>query len=237
MVAEASLPGANLLDLAVLKATIPGARVSPPLFTDSMPDVGSPFEIVGFDTHGTTARLLERVHHATSLMLVGDQQPSSFDGCEGAAAVVANRVFGITVVCEPSASPRVLPFAAIAAWINEYIPGGPVVRTLTPTTFDFRQREISGPTVIASCGETRTQDVDVPFTVSPGEFAIGAKASLLDRHSLNVGEVTVLRVSDRSVRLRFTVEGQEAPAFPTPLPCQPTQALVTVRLDIVSRAR
>jgi hypothetical protein len=236
-VADASLPGANLLDLAVLKATIPGAPVSPPLFTNTLPGVGSSFEIVAFDRDGMKATLLERVHHATPLMLVGDQQPSSFDGCEGAAAVVSNRVFGIAIACEPTVSPRVLPFAAIAAWINEYIPGGLVVGTPTPTTFDFKQREISGPTVIASCGETRTQDVDVPFTVSAGEFAIGAKASLLDRHALKVGEVTVLRLSDRSVRLRFTVAGQEAPAFPVPLPCQPTQALVTVRLDIVSRAR
>jgi hypothetical protein len=226
----------SMVNLAVLPAVTTADVAGPPALTLSVPDPGMPFVIEGFDRSGQAVRATARVSRVATLLLMGAPAMTA-SGCAGATAIADREAFGIVTACDEGELPRVVPFAAIADWIARRVPGGLTLRgTAVLTGFELNQRELPGPLLTVSCGETRTGEVTVPFVVRADETAIDARATLVNRQSLALGEVAVLRVDDRSVRLRFSLTAPPAAVTVPSMPCPSGQALVSVGLDIVTRA-
>ena len=102
--------------------------------------------------------------------------------------------------------------------------------------FTVAPREVGGPLVTVAFGEEKGGTVDVPFAVKSGEAVIDATATVTRKGSLALADVSVLRVGDRAVTLRFSLAGNPPPAVQPPsVPCPPAQALVSVSLDVLSR--
>lgn len=229
------LPKGGLLDIAILRVTVPSSAAVPPPLTLEIPPSGTPFLLAGFDPFARPEKTEQRVRRVATLAVAGDRRVTAITGCAGAPALFEGRVFGIASTCGIDTPPVVVPFAAIADWLKRYVPDGLTLPLAVPTEFRLTQRELQGPLLTAACSEEQTGDVDVPIHVSAGETVIDATANLLHRSSLRLAEVSVLRIEDRSVRLRFTLTGQPPALVRPPDPCPRGQALVTIRLDVISR--
>lgn len=228
------LPKGGLIDIAILRVTVPSSAVVPPQLTLEIPP-GTPFLLAGFDAFARPEKAEQRVRRVATLAVAGDRRVAAIIGCAGAPALVEGRVFGIAGTCGIDTPPVVVPFAAIADWLKRYVPDGLTLPLAVPTEFGLTERELQGPLLTVACSEEHTGDVDVPIHVSTGETVIDATASLLHRSSLRLAEVSVLRIQDRSVRLRFTLTGQPQALVRPPEPCPRGQALVSVRVDVISR--
>jgi hypothetical protein len=115
----------------------------------------------------------------------------------------------------------------LAAWVPAAA-GAPLFRVDT--------RHIDGPLVEVPGQSSITGEINVPLNLEPGEIAISARARLTNRRSIRLGEVTVLGLTDREIRLRFRLTGGEPPkAFPDPAwtPYPIGRALVTLEVDTV----
>ncbi len=229
------MPKSTLVDVAVIKARGVANVLVPPLLTLDAPR--DTFKIAGFDRDGHRREVHQRVRHLTTLRLLGDRSVDPIVGCEGAPAITAGAIFGVVASCTPGDLPVIVPFAAISTWIRSYVPNGLRVPPPIQTNYDFLQKELPGPLVTVSCGEVQSGTVDVPFTLEAGQLAIDAHPTLMNRNAVRLGDVTVLNLNDRRVALRFTLTGQEPPRFQPPTPCPQGQALISVRLDIVSDRR
>ncbi len=75
--------------------------------------------------------------------------------------------------------------------------------------------------------------MDVPYQLERNERAVDASASFLNASELRLSDVTVMRLNERSVRLRFTMVGVPPPAYTVRGACRQGQAVLTVRLNLV----
>jgi hypothetical protein len=78
--------------------------------------------------------------------------------------------------------------------------------------------------------------VAAPVWASPAdrelrEGIVDATASSVHSKSVRLGDVTVLSLRDRTVKLRFAMAGIPPPPFSTT--CGPGQALVSVRVNVL----
>lgn len=231
---DVRLPVGGVADVAVFRVAAPATSVEAAPLSVTVPDVGREFFITGFTAAGRPAQSAQRVRRVATLAVHGDRA-ATFPDCAGAAAVAEGRVFGLVATCMPGAAPVVLPLAVIARWVERYVPGGLALPPAVLTEWQLTGRSINGPLLTVACGEEQTADVEVPFQLRAGELPVDAKADFLHQTSLRLAEVAVLRLVDRAVKLRFTIAGQQPPRFQPELPCGPGQALVTVRIDLISR--
>jgi len=225
----------GLIDIAILRVAVPSSEVGPPPLTLEIPAPGSPFLVAGFGASGAPEKAEQRVRRVATLAVAGDRRVASLTGCAGAPALFEHRVFGVVGTCEGDTPPVVVPFAAIADWLKRHVPGGLTLPLPMLTEFRLTERDLKGPLLTVACREAQTDDIEVPIQVAAGETVIDAQADLLHKSFLRLAEVSILRIHDRSMSLRFTLAGQPPALVHPPEPCRRGQALVSVRLDLVSR--
>jgi hypothetical protein len=118
------LPRGNTVDVAVLKVTTSSSLLVTPVLTLTVPPAGSSFSVSGFDSGGRPLQVDQRVRRVATLIVRGDRAMPLIDGCAGAAAASERGVFGIVSSCEPNQLPTIVPFSAVADWIEHCVPGG-----------------------------------------------------------------------------------------------------------------
>jgi hypothetical protein len=229
------LPAGTIIDIAVLRAVVPYTTLMPQAMLFEPPSFESVFLIAGRDRGGAPVTLAQRVRRRASAVVVGDRDASGLVGCEGAPAFGELGVFGIVSECEAGRPPVVTLFSIARNWIARQVPGLSHRPPMT-TEFSVFPRDVPGPLLVASCGEEKHGEVAVPFTLASDEMAVDATASLLNRSALDLGEVTVLKLADSAITLRFTLTGAPRPEQPT-APCAQGQALVNVRVTVAKVRR
>jgi hypothetical protein len=195
------------------------------------PSPGQVFVVSGFSTHGTGLAVPQRVHFAATSLIVGDRDASHLAGCSGAPATVEGGAFGIVSDCQQGRGPSIVPLSVVQHFILRNLPGGSVNVAAGPQ-FRVFTRTIAGPLLDVPCDATKSGDLDVPFQSPPRELVLDATASFINQRSLRLADVTVASFDDRTMKLRFTMTGIPPPPFPAA--CPQGQALVTVRVDVVS---
>jgi hypothetical protein len=229
-----TLPLGNLLDVAIIR--IVGSRTSvPPMpLVFDPPSPGQAFVISGFSTQETGLAVPQRVHVAATSLIVGDRDASTLAGCSGAPATAEGGAFGIVTDCQPGRGPAIVPLSVVQPFIRRNLPGwsGEVS---ADTHFQVFTRTIAGPLLDVPCDTTKSGEVEVPFRAAPRELVVDASAAFINQRSLRLADVTVASFDDRTMKLRFTMTGIPPPPFPAA--CPQGQALVTVRVDVVSVPR
>jgi hypothetical protein len=233
---DVSVPAGSHTNVAILKATTTIEVPEPRPLTMTVPPAGALITISGFDRRGMKLDVGARISRIASLLIVANPA-SPITECAGSAATAGPGTFGIVTDCSAAGLTMIMPLAAIAPWIERIVPVRPSAPRPVETAFELTQRDIVGPMLSVACGEAKTGEVDLPFTLKAGETPIDASATFVNRASLKVAEVSVLRLAERSVRLRFTLTGQPAIALPPSAPCPAGRALLSVRVEIISHRR
>lgn len=224
------VPGGTLIDVAVFRATTTSTTLVGRPAIYQAPSVGEVFLIAGYEHGGAAATVAERVRFQSTLVAVGDRDASTLVGCLGAPAISRDGVFGVVSECNVGRAPVIALLSMARSFIERYVPR-PVIPTSAVPQFDVVDRQIAGPLVLVGCDAINTGEVDVPLGLGPREWAIDATAAFVNPHEVRLGEVTVLKLQDRFVRLRFSLGGVPSPPSP-PASCPQGQALVTVRVNV-----
>lgn len=224
------LPGAVLgLDVAVVKAVSTNTSLVPLAVSMEAPDSGRVFVVRGYRGSELTI-LTERVRFRSTRLVIGDRTAADVAGLIGGPAIVEGGVFGLVSECSSSRLPVIALLSAARGFLSRSIPGWAPMASATPA-FTLEQRVIDGPLVQVACDAITAADVEVPITLAPSESALEATAAFTNPSALRLGEITVLSLHHRLVKLRFTMMGVRPPPFPAV--CPPGQALITVGLNVV----
>jgi hypothetical protein len=135
---------------------------------------------------------------------------------------------------EHAVTPSIVPLAVARSLILRNMPGWRFDSSQI-SVFDVVTRRITEVSVPVACEATKTCQLEIPFALGTRELAIDAAASFVDPRSLHLGDVTVLSLRDRIVKLGFTMTGVPLPPFSAT--CTPGQALVSVRVNLLTWAR
>ncbi len=231
---DLSLPVGDAIDIAVFKATTPLRTPAAFPLTAITPIVGERFVIAGVDAAGMPVRSEQHVTRRATLVAVGDRE-LTHRACEGAPATLEGHAFGFVVKCERGAAPSVLPLSGVVQWIGRHVPGGLVLSTLTTAaTFDLSQRDLPWLMLTAPCGQRQEGSVRVPFTLAHGESVLDASVTIVKRSSLRYADVAVGHIDDGAVTLQYLLQGQSPRGGEGVSDCMQGQALLTVKLDILS---
>jgi hypothetical protein len=136
--ADVSLPHGDLVDVAVFQITLRDTALRPPSLTLVAPSARDAFTVLGFDLSGRPQQSPQHVSRVATLALIGDRPLSGLVGCAGAPVVAERAVFGFVGKCGPYERPVIVPFAAIASWINRYVPGGLMLRQALMSRLQYR---------------------------------------------------------------------------------------------------
>ena len=233
--ADVTLPIGNMLDVAIIRVVGSQAKVAPMPMVFDPPSPGQVFVISGFSTQETGLAVPQRVHLAATSLIVGDRDASHLAGCSGAPATVEVGAFGIVTDCQQGRGPSIVPLSVVQRFILGNLPGGSVNVVSDDAQFRVFTRTVEGPPLDVACGATKSGEVEVPFRAAPRELVVDASAKFINQRSLRLADITVASFDDRTMKLRFTMTGIPPPPFPAA--CPQGQALVTVRVDVVSVPR
>jgi hypothetical protein len=231
---DVTLPVGNMLDVAVIRVVGSRGSVAPMPLVFEPPSPGQLFVVSGFSKQETALAVPQRVHFAATSLIVGDRDASTLAGCSGAPATVEGGAFGIVTDCQQGRGPSIVPLSVARSFILRHVPGWSVNISADPQ-FHVFTRTIAGPLLDVPCDATKSGEVKLPFQTPPGELFVGASASFTNQRSLRLADVTVASFDDKTLKLRFTMTGIPPPPFPAA--CPQGQALVTVRVDVVSAPR
>jgi len=224
------VPAGAFVDVALFRVTTAATALVPRPLIYEAPSADEVFLISGYDQSGAPATVAERLRFQSTFRAVGDRDASALVGCVGAPAVSRHGVFGIVSECDAGRSPVIALLSMARSFIDRHVP--PKL-AYPPRTLEFQLtgREIRGPLLSVACEATKTGEVDVPIDLGRRELAIDASASFTNPRAIRLAEVTVVKLEDRLVRLRFTLGGlPRTPAAPTA--CPQGQALVSVHLNL-----
>jgi hypothetical protein len=180
----------------------------------------------------------ERIQFGATRLVVGDRSISHLPACLGAPALTSEGVFGIVVDCAPGRAPVVALATTVRRFVERHL-AGPAMLTSTQGAAPgmvASERMLSGPLLTVACDAVNTGEIEVPLPLARNERPVDATAALLNASSLRLGDVSVLALTDRVVKLRFTLVGVPPPHSSVPGSCARGQALVTVRLNVVTVA-
>jgi hypothetical protein len=217
------------VDLAIVKATSTNSSLVPVPVSMEAPDPGTVFLVQGYQGSQLTV-LTERVRFRSTRLVVGDRTADDVSAFVGAPAMGENGVFGLVSECSSSRVPVITLLAAARGFLTRAVPGW-MPTLLDAPAFSLEQRSIDGPVLQVACDATESGDLDIPLTLAPRELPVDATADFTNPRALRLGDVTVLDLQDRLVKLRFTMVGVPPPPFPAACPLG--QALVTVRVNVV----
>lgn len=216
------------VDLAVLRIVVADSTLTPVPVSLDGPAVGDAFVIRSANPDARP--IAERVLFRSSEFVVGDRQAETTDGLIGAPAIGESGMFGLVTSFGTNRVPTIALLSSTEDLVSSAVPA------LTPPVaapLRLEERTIDGPFVTVACGATETGDIDVPVPLAPRESLLGARAELKQSNRLDLGSVTILGLSDRSVKLRFTMIGTPPPAFAPPAPCPAGRALITIGVDVL----
>jgi hypothetical protein len=115
-------PFDNQRDIAVLKARIPPTQVAAwPLTFERVP-AGSAFVIAGVRADGSAVLVDQRVRYCATRAVLGDRSTADLLGCQGAPAIVEQRVFGVVSECRPDRVPEITPLAISRNFLLRAVP-------------------------------------------------------------------------------------------------------------------
>jgi hypothetical protein len=200
------------------------------------PALGGVFVIAVAGPAGQRIDVPERVQFGATRLVVGDRSVAHLPACVGAPALSAQGVFGTVVDCAPGRAPVVALVTTVRRFLERQLPGAAVLTShaAAQAGFAVSERLLSGPLLTVACDAVNAGEIEVPFTLARNERPVDAAASLLNASSVRLGDVTVLGLTERVVKLRFTLVGVPLPHFSAPETCARGQALVTVRLNVVT---
>ncbi len=227
------LSGIALLrvDAHDLGGTLPAVDIVP-LESREMA-LGSVFLIAVSAPGGQRVDVPQHVRFGATRLVVGDRSVAHLDACLGAPALTEGGVSGVVVDCTAGRSPVVALTSALDGFLRRHLPATSTA-TRWSSPFTLTERVLGGPLLTVGCDGVATGEVDVPFVVTPRELPVDAKVSLLNATSLRLGDVTILDVGDRAVKVRFTLVGTPPPPNVAPGSCIGGQALISVRLDLMA---
>jgi hypothetical protein len=226
---DVRLPRGTVIDIALLRISVPAARVTPEPIDFRTPAIGEVFLVAGFDARGEPKSVAQHVRFESTLLIVGDRDLATLDGCVGAPAISPAGVLGIVRACAAGRAPTISLLAPAKAFIERELP--PAAQAAAAPQFQVVDREVRGPLLPIVNGIPTTAEVDVPFGLGLREAIVDATASVDVPRELRLADIRVLGLDDRSVRVRFTIGGGERLDSPA-IPPQYGQALVTVHLRV-----
>jgi len=112
----------GVLDVAVLRATVPKTTLVPRPLVYEEPSPGELFQIAGYRPDLTPASVTERVRFRSTLLVVGDRDASALIGCVGAPAFSPRGAFGVVSECPPGRTPTIALFSRARPFIERYVP-------------------------------------------------------------------------------------------------------------------
>jgi hypothetical protein len=224
--------GGGLMDLAILRVTTTRAGLLlPKPVVYEPPSAGAVFLLSGVGETGVVKTVAEHVRFESTLLVVGDRDASGVSGCLGAPAISPEGVFGIVHECEPNRPPVITLVSMARPFLGRLLPHQHTTAGTPVPQFGLVERHVAGPPLLVGCNATKTGEVDVPFDLDPRELVTDATATVLNPHEVKLTDITVLKLEDRSVRLRFTLGGAPAPPGP-PTDCPQGQALISLVLRL-----
>ena len=116
-------PYDNQRDIAVLKTTISLKPVAALPVTFERVPAGSAFVIAGVRADGSAALADQHVRSCATRAVLGDRSTADLVGCQGAPAIVAQRVFGVVSECRPDRVPEITPLAVSRRFLLRAVPG------------------------------------------------------------------------------------------------------------------
>ncbi len=198
------------------------------------PAVGSVFVIASL-SGGVRVDVAERMQFVATRLVVGDRALTGVPACLGAPALSGQGVLGVVTDCAEGRAPVVTLVSAARAFLTRHLASATQTSALPGQVprFTVSERLVNGPLMTVACDAVNAGEVDVPYQLGRNERAVDASASFLNATELRLADVSVLRLNERSVRLRFTMVGVPPPAYSVPGACRQGQALLTVRLNLV----
>jgi hypothetical protein len=112
------------------------------------------------------------------------------------------------------------------SFLERYVPRQ-TTQVLLARQFGLAERQITSPLLLVGCDFTNIREIDVPLQLGPREFV--TDATLVNPRE--VTDITVVKLEDRSVRLRFSLGSFPGPPA-SPTDCPQGQALVTLHLRL-----
>lgn len=229
------VPSGPDADIAILRVSTPRSAWTPRPITYTVPQPGRVVLISGHNTDGASTTVAEHIQLDAAARISGDRIPSSLHACVGAPAIAAEGVFGIVTMCDESHPPVIAPLSGARPFIAERIPGLRATPVSLPQ-FELVERQVSGPLLSVACAETKTGTLNVPLELGPHEWVAEATAGLQNPRGLRLGDLSMVKLEDRLVQLRFTLGGLPVPPLlvePTvPHDCPLGQALVSLHLTL-----
>ena len=225
----------SLTDIALFPVTVPATAVLPRSITFDDPKVGAMFLIAGRTASRQPLIVPQHVSRRATAVLVGDRDVSGLAPCTGAPALSEAGVFGIVTTCGPGLRPVVSLFSFAQPWMVRRVPNlsGPTVLT----KFEVAPQQFSAPLIVDSCKVDGPQEADLPLTLRSDEVALDATARLANRTSFRIGELTVVKLANELVKLRFTLTPPPKALLPKPEPCQRGEVFVNVRVNVLKVPR
>ena len=219
------------MDIAVLRV-VASVDLTPMPLSLVAPAIGDAFAIRGPDP--VAPPIAQRVLFRSARFVVGDRPVEATDGLVGAPVIDEAGMFGVVTSFGSNGVPMIALLSSTPEMLTREVP-----KPAPPAPLPLRleQRSVDGPLLTVACGATASGDLDVPVPLAARESLVGAKAQLREANTLSLGEITVLSLSDRSVKLRFTMIGTPPPAFAPPTTCPGGRALVTVGVDVLVVAK
>jgi hypothetical protein len=216
--------------VAILRAISSRPIETAPLFLEHAPPE-SGVVAAGVRQDGTPGLVAARLHHQLPGSLVTLDTPDTIRLHAGAPVFIDRGLLAIASGRAAGAGVEVEELAQSRAFLLEQVPG---VASSPPAAALFAQedREFAGPTIDVPIGRTTRGEIEVPLDLGARETILGATARLVSRTPLNLGEVTVIALGARSVRLGFAIGGDPPPALAAPWP--PGQALILVRVTLIA---
>ena len=114
------LPSGDVLDVALLRATVVHTDLVPDRIVWDPPSAHGELLVSGFDGSGATVDIPQRVRFESTLLIIGDRDASILDGCIGASAAAGGGAFGIVTSCEPGKAPKITLFRAARPFIERH---------------------------------------------------------------------------------------------------------------------
>jgi hypothetical protein len=226
--------GNDFVDVAIVRAS--GTRI-PPLHPRPVqynaPPVGAVFLISAVGETGSVKTVAQHVRFESTLLVMGDRSASDLPGCTGAPAIAPDGIFGVVRECESGLPPVVSLVSMAQSVLQRYLPRQTKLIPLLPQ-FMLVERQVTQAIPLARC-DPRSGEFMVPIELDPREFVTEVTAAVINPAEMWLGEVDVLKLEDRSVRLRFTLGSDPAPPAPPPSPpahCPQGQALITLHMRL-----
>lgn len=204
------------------------------------PAVGGVFVVAVAGPNAARTDVPQRVQFGATRVVVGSRAIANLPACLGAPALTEQGIFGVVVECEQGRSPVVALASSARRFLDRHLPPAQVLtgagQSASPC-FKLSERLLDGPMLTVACDAVNAGEVEVPYVLAKNERAVDATATFMNASSVRLADITVTELDDRAIKMRFTMVGVPPPYYSVPENCWRGQALVTVRMRVVTLTR